>query len=339
MTDPRVLCLGEILWDCLADQPAASVAQVQSWTPYAGGAPANVACALAKLGTAAGFIGCIGEDTAGEHLVELLQAIGVDQRGVQRHALHPTRKVEVLRNEQGDRQFAGFGGRQATEFADAFLQAPLMPEALFATADFLVLGTLGLAYADTAAAIAHALALAKQQGLKVIIDVNWRPMFWSDPALAKPIILDFVQQADFLKLSIEEAAWLFGTDEAGAIAQSLNIQSLNTDRNQPAGKIGVLITAGEQGCSYYLQDHKGSVAAFPVEVEDTTGAGDGFVAGFVHRLCQQGISALSDPASAQQIVSYASAVGSLTTTRAGAIAAQPSAAEVQAFLYLNPPLG
>ena len=76
--------------------------------------------------------------------------------------------------------------------------------------------------------------------------------------------------------------------------------------------------------------------AFAVEVEDTTGAGDGFVAGFIHQFCQQGRSALCDLASAEAIVTYANAVGSLTAMRAGAIAAQPTAVEVKAFLYLNP---
>lgn len=324
MTDPRVLCLGEILWDALADQPAASVDQVKSWTQYAGGAPANVACALTKLSTAAGFIGCVGEDEPGEQLIELLRAIGVDCTGIQRHALNPTRVVEVLRNEAGDRQFAGFGSRDKTQFADAYLQADLIPAQLFTAADFLVLGTLELAYPDSAEAIAHALNLAEQGFLKVVVDVNWRPMFWADPAQAKPIILKLLQQVDFLKLSFEEAEWLFDTTDAGTIAHRFD----NLE--------GVLITAGEQGCTYCLSEQEGKVPAFRVEVEDTTGAGDGFTAGFVHQCCQRGIAALRDPEAAREMVIYASAVGAITATRAGAIAAQPTGAEVSAFLYLNP---
>jgi pfkB family carbohydrate kinase len=84
MTYPRVLCLGEILFDCLADKPGVSLEEVESWTAYAGGAPANVACALAKLGTAVGFIGAVGGDELGDSLVQVLQESGVDIAGVQR---------------------------------------------------------------------------------------------------------------------------------------------------------------------------------------------------------------------------------------------------------------
>lgn len=288
MTTPRVLCLGEILWDCLADQPVSLVEQVISWTRYAGGAPANVACALTKLGTPAGLIASVGEDQSGEVLVQLLQTLGVDCQGVQRHAPHPTRKVEVLRNPAGDRQFAGFGGRDTTQFADAYLQAHLMPKGLFQTADFLVLGTLGLAYLDSQQAIAQALELAEHRFLKIMVDVNWRPMFWKDPEAAKPIIQELIKQVDFLKLSIEEAEWLFDLTDAGAIAHHLDHLE------------GVLITAGEQGCTYCINDNEGKVPAFAIEVEDTTGAGDGFVAGFIHQCCQQGISALSNPQTVRQ---------------------------------------
>ena len=323
MSQPRVLCLGEILWDYLADQPADSVSQVTTWTRYPGGAPANVACALTKLGTAAGFIGCIGEDAAGQTLVDLLHSIGVNTQGVQRHASHPTRLVEVLRNEAGDRQFAGFAGGDTTQFADAYLQASLIPENLFETAEFLVLGTLEFAYEETAQAIAQALALANQRSIQVIMDVNWRSMFWKEPDTAKPLILDLIQHIHFLKLSTEEAEWLFDSTDAGAIAQKYDHLS------------GVLMTAGEQGCTYCFGTHQGSVPAFAVEVEDTTGAGDSFVAGFIYQLCQMGTTALADPEAVRQMVIYASAVGALTTTRAGAIDAQPSAAEVGAFLYLQ----
>jgi len=320
MPHSRVLCLGEILFDCLADQLGRSLDEVESWTPYPGGAPANVACALVKLGTPAGFIGCVGQDQPGNDLVQLLQEVGVEITGVQRHSTAPTRQVYVLRSETGDREFAGFGERDTTEFADAYLQAAQLPEKLFEAADFLVLGTLEMAYPETRGAITKALALAEQYDVKILLDVNWRPMFWPDPDAAVPIIQGLLKRVDFVKFSDEEAQWLFDTTDAGAITYRLGSVE------------GVLVTGGEKGCSYCLSENEGQVPAFNVQVVDTTGAGDSFLAGFLHQLCQKGIKSLSDPETAKKVVNYASAVGALTTLKPGAIASQPTADEVEAFL-------
>lgn len=323
MDKQHVLCLGEGLWDYLADQVTESAEQVRSWTSYPGGAPANVACGLAKLGTPAGFIGCLGSDELGQSLVDLLQTLDVNTSGIQHSSLLPTRQVEVLRLPTGDRQFIGFRGQSTTAFADTQLQADLLPVGLFDTANFLVLGTLELAYPTTRKAIEHALELAEQRYLKILVDINWRPMFWPDPNLAKPLIQELIKQIDFLKLTVEEAEWLFGNSDPSVIAAQIGDLE------------GVLITAGAKGCIYYLSEHQGAVPAFPVEVEDSTGAGDSFVAGFIHQLNRQGMQALSDPLRARSIITYASAVAALTTTRLGAITAQPTNAEVEAFLYLH----
>ena len=320
MSNPSILCLGEVLFDCLADQLGLELDAVKSWTPYPGGAPANVACALVKLGTSAGFIGAVGEDEAGNTLVKLLEDVGVDIIGVQRHSTAPTRQVYVVRDLGGDRTFAGFGKYDTSEFADTRLESAKLPPALFNEADFLVVGTLELAYPDSEKAVLRALDLAEQYDLKIILDVNWRPVFWQDENTAKSKILALLKRFDFLKLTKEEAHWLFDTTDPGAITYRLN--SLE----------GVLVTDGENGCAYCLGENEGKIPAFSMSVVDTTGAGDGFLAGFIYQLQQVGIKNLKDAETAKRIVTYASAVGALTTIKPGAIASQPTAAEVDAFL-------
>lgn len=324
MTYPRIICLGEVLFDCISDQPGQPLESVTSWTSYPGGAPANVACALAKLGDPTAFVGCVGDDENGRSLVQLLNSIGVDTRGVQFHPTAPTRTVLVLRSRTGDREFVAFGDeRNSSEFADTYLQANQIPSDLFEHADYLVIGTIALAYPDSQAALYRALALAEQFFVKVILDVNWRPVFWADQNAAPPMIHELIKRVDFLKMAEEEAEWLFGTRDPGAIAyRTGNLE-------------GVLVTAGEKGCAYCLGTNEGKIPAFNIEVEDTTGAGDSFLAGFIHQLGQQELSKLKDPTTARQVVEYASAAGALTTIRAGAIDAQPTPAEIDAFLFLK----
>jgi len=313
-----VLCLGEILVDRLADRPG-PLATVATWTDFPGGAPANVACALRKLGVTAGFVGCLGSDPVGARAIAPLREAGVDLRGLQQHPTAPTRQVYVTRTPDGDRAFAGFGGLPPECFADAHLDADRLPVPLFEAAEVLVLGTLELAYPAAGAAVRRALSLATTTGLKVVLDVNLRPAFWPEPAAMRAAIAPLWSQVDFVKRAREEALWLFGTAEPAAIAYQLGSVE------------GVLVTDGANPTGYYLNGAEGKVPSFAVEVVDTTGAGDAFVAGFVQQLCRRGIARLGDPEVARAIATYACAVGALTTTRPGAMS-QPTAAEVTAFL-------
>ncbi|MGB3668936.1 MAG: carbohydrate kinase [Phormidesmis sp.] len=325
----HAICLGEILIDCFSEQPRRSQGEVKNWTPLPGGASANVACALAKLGNAVEFIGAVGQDHWGKALVKLLGDMNVGHRGVQYRLKAPTREVYVVKESNGDRTFAGFSESDPTVFADAHLFSSAIEPALFKSASFLVLGTLLLAYPDSRESVEQAVALAAERGASILVDVNWRPMFWPKPAEAPIRIYDLLQKTHFLKVSDDEAYWLFGTKSAQAIAHQL-----------PHLK-GVLVTAGQQGCHYCFptltgaKQIEGHIAGFEVDVEETTGAGDAFTAGFVHQLLHKGVSCLHDGAAAHEVVTFASAMGALTTTRPGAIAALPTPSEIEVFLYLN----
>lgn len=320
MYNPKVLCVGEILFDCLADQLGKELNQVTSWTAYPGGAPANVACGLIKLGVSAAFIGCIGDDKLGDELINLLEEIGVNTTGIQRHTTAPTRQVYVTRSQKGEREFAGFGNINTEEFADTQLNAEQLDKSLFSHAKYLVIGTLELAYPKSRKAILKAIELAKKHKVNIFIDINWRPVFWLNSEKAKPLILQVLNEADFIKCSQEEANWLFATENPQKIAQNFS-------------KIkGVLVTLGEKGCHYYLGNNQGIAEGCFVKVIDTTGAGDSFVAGFLSQFYHYREKILHDSIIAKQAIIYSNVVGALTTTKPGAIAAQPSKEEVEIWL-------
>ena len=226
----------------------------------------------------------------------------------------------VTRKENGDRIFSGFKDYDTAEFADTRLKAAELPEKLFVNADFLVIGTLELAYPETGAAVYRALELASQHNVKILLDVNWRDVFWKNPDAAPDKIRELIKKVDFLKLAKEEAELLFDTHDAGAITYRLNSVE------------GVLVTDGDKGCAYCLGENEDKLPAFSVPVVDTTGAGDSFVAGFVHQLLNYGVQNLKDAEVVKRIIAYASAAGALTTLKPGAIASQPMAREVESFL-------
>ena len=308
--------------DCASRQPDRSREAVTGWIRLPGGAPANVACALVKLGTPAAFVGAVGQDRWGHALMQLMQDMAVESRGMQ--VTHwPTREVYIQLDEWGERTFTGFSSPHPEGFADAHLMANRLDFSLLDNSRYLVIGTLGLAYSETGLAIERCLRQVASSHIRVLMDLNWRPVFWPQPTDAPDRIRAVLPQVSFLKLAAEEAEWLFETTDSTEIAR------------QNPHLLGVLVTAGTGNCSYWLQGNSGTVSGFGVDIEDPAGAGDAFVAGFLHQLCRQGIGCLQSRTVAHEIVTYACAVGALTTTRAGAIAAQPTPQEVDAFLYLN----
>ncbi len=328
---PQVLCLGEALVDRLGP-PGGDPAGEGPCDDRLGGAPANVACALARLGTPAAFLGRLGMDAIGEAFAQLFASRGVDTSGLQRDAERPSRIVLVRRDAAGERQFGGFAGERGAGFADQALNAPQLDAALgvlMPRARWLVTGTIPLASPASAAALELALRWAADTGVAVAVDVNWRPTFWdpaADPASGpdpqqlcrcQPLL----ERAALVKCAREEALWLCGSDDPAMLSASLPCL--------PA----VVVTDGANPVRWCWGESVGEQAPFPVVAVDTTGAGDAFSAGLLHGLCRRPeLLAGGDEAGLRELMRFASACGALVCQGAGAIDPQPSAAAVQAWL-------
>lgn len=335
LDDPQgtVICLGEALFDCLADQKGTPRDKVKSWTPYPGGAPANVATALAKLECKSAFISALGQDDLAKQMIELLEGLKVDLSGLQQND-KPTRDVLVVFDEGGDREFVGFGSAKNGEFADCFLEAGKLPREAIKNASSLVTGTLGLNFPVTAEAMNAAVAIAREGPCQVLVDVNWRPVFWDDHEAAPQRIRDYIDKADILKLSDDEAEFIYGVGHRVSLEQPEKV----LEKASPNIK-GLLISAGARGCSYIFRakdgsTYKGYVPVLKIKVEDTTGAGDAFLGGFLVAMVKAGgLDALqSDHDKLRHAVEFATACGAFTTTKPGAIAAQPTPKDAEELL-------
>jgi fructokinase len=265
------------------------------------------------MGDRSRFIGCVGTDEAGSKLAAKLTTEGVDINGLQRHPTAPTRQVQVVRTTDGDRIFGGFGDIPTDKFADTQLNT--IPNSLFTGADFLLLGTLALAYPMSAASTWQAVEFAAAGGVKILVDINWRPTFWTSTEIAIPAIKQLLARANYVKFAKEEAELIYGDTSPQALHHHL-----------PAA-LGIFVTDGGNICEYWLEGETGHQQAFAVNAVDTTGAGDAFVAGLLHQLG-------SGEKSGAKIVRYAAAAGALTTRQAGAIDAQPTDTEILQFLEI-----
>lgn len=326
---PQVLCCGEALLDRLLPEP--SVAAGAAADDYLGGAPANVACALARLGTPSAFLGRLGQDATGEALVRLLRQRGVHTAALQWDPLRPTRIVLVERTAAGDRCFGGFAGDRGAGFADQWLD----PQALLAAAvpwlagaRWLLVGTLALASARSAQAVEALVMAASAAGVALAVDVNWRPTFWGlDPASAPPPavrhrIRQLLERAQLIRCAREEAEALFDDPAPVAIQRTLPLR--------PA----VVVSDGSGPIRWCFGPQAGDCPSFAVPVVDTTGAGDAFTAALLHQLCRQSLLLQGQLPEGQvlEALQFAAACGALVCAAPGAIDPQPDPAAVAAFL-------
>lgn len=305
-----LICAGETLADIVGG------------VEYVGGAPANVACAAARLGSSALILSRIGEDARGSRILTETARAGVSGAGFQIDAFAPTRGVIVARDAQGERTFAGFDG--TPPFADQGLDADSIPAEAFAQARWFVCGSPALAALASRAAISRCLEFCEiLADVAFVADVNRRDLFWDDPLSTKSLIeMMLLANAVVVKATEEEALWLFGMTDAAKIRRALPDAEL------------VLVTRGSAGGEYATRDAAGLWRAFEVECVDSTGAGDAFLGVLLHQLKR---SDLSDTRKLEDALAIASAAGALTTQKAGALQGQPDACQLGAFLAQHAP--
>ncbi len=328
-----VICLGEALIDRLG--PLGGDPSVDKPVEDCfGGAPANVACGLARLGTRVEFVGRLGNDLIGNKFCDLMATRGVNLSGVQIDRRRPSRVVLVRREFNGERVFHGFDGDKGQGFADEALHLGELKQAwpqLSSDAGWILMGTIPLAKQASSEALRWALNQASRSGLKIAIDVNWRPTFWDVKAAPDcgpnkttlKTILPLLEKASLLKLAKEEANWFFNSDEPMAISRLL---SQNPD---------VVITDGARPLKWTIGGFSGQLNVLPPPVVlDTTGAGDAFTAGLINQLLMTSSEALNDE-KIQAILRFAAACGALVCGGMGAINPQPTHLQVEEFLAVK----
>ena len=330
---PKVITIGEAVIDRLG--PVGGDPSVDlPVTDCFGGAPANVACALSRLGVDVSFIGSVGSDIYGTNFKNLFIKRGINIAGLQQENLRPTRVVMVRRDADGERSFEGFDGDQGLGFADQFISPEQVKKdlpLLIDQAKWLVIGTIPLASEISSNALYCCIENALNAGIKIALDVNWRPTFWRNKVSTtfapflneKNKIISILKNVSLIKLAKEEAECFFATSDPAIISSCLP--------NKPS----VIVTDGSNPISWLLNNHIGeSFAISPPSVIDTTGAGDAFTAGLIYKLLSVELDQVSKQI-AEEIIQFAIACGAYVCKGVGAINAQPCLEDIDQFLSIS----
>jgi len=314
MTIP-VCCFGEVLIDFLQDpqQPA-------NFRRFAGGAPANVAVAVAKLGGNSQFVGMLGADMFGDFLQAELEHYGVDCSATARTSAAKTALAFVALNSEGDRSFSFY----RPPAADLLYTMAHLPADFWRNRGILHLCSNSLTDAAIAETSFAMVAEAKARGWLISVDANLRHNLWSEGRADLGLVHRLLTMADLIKLSDDELTYLAAGQSELALLQQLQQHAT-----------WIVVTAGSKAVTSYVAGQQLSVPVSPVKVVDTTAAGDAFVGAWLYQisqlLTQYELSALAQNLSLQQqVLSKSISAGSLTCQHFGSFTALPTRFEWEA---------
>lgn len=313
------LSIGEVLIDMT---PSSTVDGEKCFVPNVGGAPANAACALSTFGMNAGFIGRVGRDMFGSQISALLKSRGVDTSLLQKDMIRGTTLAFVNLDEHGDRDFSFY----RKGLADVSLELKLELYSAVEATHMLHFGSVSLSEEPSRSTVLSLVKHAKHKGVTISYDPNLRFPLWDDREYLKRTVLDTIGLADILKLSEEEADFLFGASSGNT---KPHITAIMRHIYEAYHIPIIIITRGKHGASLYYRNSIFSSYAYDVKTIDTTGAGDCFMGAVSYCLLQRenNINNLLDD-EINYLLRFANAAGSLSTTKKGAIPSIPTVDEI-----------
>lgn len=308
-----VLCIGECLIDLIA-LDGTSLVDASALAIREGGAPANVAVGLVRLGVPSAFCGVIGDDPFGARLRRVLDDNGVDTDHLHVSDRDETSVAYAWRDDRGDGHF-NLLRRADCRLSATFTKAAvreLRPAAL-------VVGSVSTATANSKLAVMAAIRKAQELAIPVTVDLNIRISQWASVERLRRVLPGLLRGASLVKLSIDDAiaAW--------DVADPLAIRELTSAWFRGP----LVITDGARGVFVFQQDADDDeqFPVFPVNAVEPTGAGDAFFAAMLARLIDSGWGRLT-----ADDIRFAMAAGAITTTQPGALAALPTRDAVGQFL-------
>lgn len=319
---PEVICLGELLIDFVSSKKGVALIDAPGFVKAPGGAPANVAAGVARLGREAGFIGKIGDDAFGHYLRRVLADSGVDVSGLALARDVRTTLAFVAVTAEGVPDFSFY----RHPGADMMLGARDIKASYIRSAKIFHFGSISLIDEGPKAATLKALDLARRAGALVTYDPNLRPSLWRSAAQARREIWNGFAYADVTKVSDEEWEFVTGIDSL----------EKGSKRILDRGVKLVIVSRGKEGAYWNNGRESGNLPGYKVKVAETTGAGDAFVAQIIVSILREGEAGASleslGAEKLNEIIDRANASAAICCTKIGAIPGLPTSSQVARFL-------
>lgn len=305
-----ITCVGEILVDMIQENN-----EQKQYQAHPGGAPANVAIGISKLGGDSAFMGKIGQDSFGRFLFDTLTNAKVNLEGLSYG--EKTGMSLVSLDEKGERGFEFYG--DLTSFSTEDINYKLLDKT-----DILHFGSISLIKDPEESATLDCLEYFREKGRCISFDPNLRLNLWSSVYNALRGFNKGLAYADIIKVSEYELAFM---------TEIKNVEKGTKKLHQIAPNLKLIaVTMGDKGCYCYYKGIGKTIPSINVDVVDSTGAGDGFMAGLLYNISELGgLDKLEWP-QLEASIYFANVVGALTTTKKGAVSGFPSKDEIEKYL-------
>ena len=314
-----IVCLGEILIDMFPAEVGRKLVNVSSFFPNPGGSCANVAVALARLGKSSSFIGKVGDDFFGSFLIDTLKNNGVEISGMRVDEKARTTLAFIAMPDENSAEFIFY----RNPGADLCLKPEDIDLQMVKNAQVFHCSSLTLVDEPARSAQFMAAEAAKNSGVIISYDVNFRPKLWRSQADAIMQTNKMIAFADLVKVNEVELELLTGSRDPKQGGEKLLSQGIKL----------VAVTLGKNGSYFLTTNARGLVAPFEVKTIDAIGCGDAFMGAVLSRLAGSANNQLDlSEGEIRKIFTFANASGALTALKHGVIPALPTEIEVIEFL-------
>lgn len=305
----KVLCAGEALIDFVSTKPGASLKDTDGFIRKAGGAPANVAAAISKLGAEAYFCGTVGNDFFGEFLEETFKNNNINTDMMFKLDDKNTTLAFVSLKEDGDRDFRFMRDADSElSFDEVYDKLDQFDLFHFGSATAFLDGELKNTYYKLK-------DYAKENNKIITFDANYREaLFEGKKEEFVKCCKDFIKDSNIVKLSEEEAVLISKIDNIEKAAEY--IVSLGCEN--------LIITLGKNGALLTTKEKQLLIPTKEVRMVDATGAGDAFIGAVIAQILNN-----EKDRSIEEIIKIANFVGGITTTKVGALESIPTWDEIE----------
>ncbi len=313
----EIICAGEVLFDMISKEPGKTVGDTERFEKRIGGSPFNICCGLARLGESVSFFSQIADDSFGKTIKGFLKDGGIDMKNTSVKEGSKTSLAFAAVDSEGKADYEFY--RENT--ADCSIEVEKAEAVKLENCAIFHFGSLGIIDEPGNKAYMRLFERARENGVLTSFDPNVRQFYIKDKTNYIQLVSEIIAKTDILKLSDEDLAYITGIEDPEAALKTLPEKVDRMD----------FVTLGKAGCLIHKAGRVKKVEGYTVDVADTVGCGDSFMAAILKIINHREAEQTTKFELMEKAAGFATACSAIVASRHGADTV-PSVEEIKAFM-------